>query len=354
MLHLIFLRSGILKYALLVGILTLMLQTNLFSQQDCGSKIQEAQKLYDLGMIDEISKMLAPCMEEGFTRNQKIEAYKLIILAYLFDDNQFEAEKTMVEFLKKYPEYEIMPNDPIEFVYLFESYKTTSVFSFGINAGFNLTDPRIMEPFTVFDLSNASTDNTMKPGFHVGIGLGKYISRKMMLNIEFNFASNNYGFYDEIKIPENDALNSVTYTERLYKFELPVSLAYEFTIKKIHYFVRGGFSAGKITGITGHASRKFADEITVSSEDQDIRHYRYNLLYHGIIGAGVRYKIPRGVLSFDIRANIGLNNIVRPEHRYENQEFLTKYYYLDDNFALNTFSLSASYYFSFYKPKKQR
>ena len=192
--------------ALLVGILALMLQTDLFSQEDCGSKMQEAQKLYDLGIIEELPQMLAPCMEEGFTRNQKIFSLQMIILAYLFHDNQFEAEKTMVEFLKKYPEYEIMPNDPIEFVYLFESYRTTSVFSFGINAGFNLTDPRIMEPFTVFDLSNTSTNNTMKPGFNVGIGLGRYISRKMMLNFEFNFAANNYGFYDEIKIPENDAL----------------------------------------------------------------------------------------------------------------------------------------------------
>jgi hypothetical protein len=352
--HFITQRSAIIKNTLLVGTLTFLLQINLFSQEDCGTKIQEAQKFYDLGMLEEIPQMLAPCMEVGFTRNQKIEAYKLIILSYLLNDNQFEAEKTMVEFLKKYPEYEIMPNDPIEFVYLFESYRTTSVFSFGINAGFNLTDPRIMEPFTVFDLSNTSTNNTMKPGFNVGIGLGRYISRKMMLNLEFNFTANNYGFYDEIKIPENDALNSVTYTERLYKLEVPLSLVYEFTIKKIHYFIRGGFSVSKITGITGHASRKFADEIPVSSEDQNISYYRQNLLYGGIVGAGVRYKIPRGVLTFDLRANIGLNNIVRPDHRYENQEFLTKYYYLDDNFSLNTFSLSASYYFSFYKPKKQR
>ena len=120
-----------------------------YAQDDCATKIQEAQKYYDQGMIDEIPKMLAPCMADGFTRTQKIEAYKLIILSYLFDDNQFEAEKTMLEFLKKYPEYEIMPNDPVEFVYLFESYRTTSVFSFGITAGFNFTDPRIIEPFHV-------------------------------------------------------------------------------------------------------------------------------------------------------------------------------------------------------------
>lgn len=347
-------KAGLMKNALLTGFLAIFLQADLLCQDDCGAKIQEAQKFYDLGMIEEIPQMLSPCMEEGFTRTQKIEAYKLIILSYLFDDNQFEAEKAMVEFLKKYPEYEIMPNDPIEFVYLFESYRTTSVFSFGVSAGFNLTDPRIIEPFTVFDLTGTSTKNTMKPGFNVGVGIGRYLSRKMILNLEFNFSSNSFGFYDETSIPGNDALNTVTYTERLYKLELPLSLTYDFTLKKIHYFIRGGFSVAKITGITGHPTHKFADEIPVSGEDQDISYYRQKMLYGGIAGAGVRYKVPRGMLIFDLRANIGLNNIVRPDRRYENQEFLTKYYYLDDDFSINTFSISASYYFSFYHPKKQR
>src|SRR4030042_613026 len=102
------------------------------AQDDCSKTLQEARNRYDLGMIDEIPKMLAPCMQEGFTRTQRIEAYKLLILAYLFDDDQFDAEKTMFEFLKKFPEYQIMPNDPVEFIHLFESYRTTSEFSFGI------------------------------------------------------------------------------------------------------------------------------------------------------------------------------------------------------------------------------
>ncbi len=73
----------------------------------------------------------------------------------------------MVEFLKKFPEYEIMPNDPVEFVYLFESYRTTSIFSFGFTAGFNLTDPRIIEPFSVFDQTNVTLEKHHETGFPV-------------------------------------------------------------------------------------------------------------------------------------------------------------------------------------------
>jgi hypothetical protein len=328
----------------------------LYSQDDCGTKIQEAQKYYDQGMIEEIPKMLAPCMESGFTHNQKIEAYKLIILSYLFDDNQFEAEKTMVEFLKKYPEYEIMPNDPVEFVYLFESYRTTSVFSFGLTAGFNLTDPRVIQPYSVFDLRNVSMKNTMKPGFQVGIGVGRYISRKMFFNLEFKFTENRYGFKDEIitPLPGTDGITSVTYSERLYKIMLPLSLSYEFNAKKVHYFLRTGFSVGKITGVTGIASRKYAEEMpAITEETQNMSYYRKNMLYTALIGTGIRYKVPRGVLTVELRTNLGLNNIVRPERRFENQQQIDKSYYIDDDFSFNSFSLSAGYYFSFYRPKKQ-
>ncbi len=351
-------RTGIVKSALLVTGLLLCITAPILSQENCASKIQEAQNLYDQGLIEEIPQMLAPCMEEGFNRSQKIEAYKLIIRSYLFDDNQFEAEKTMVEFLKKYPEYEIMPNDPIDFKYLFESYRTTSVFSFGPTVGFNLTDPRIMEPFTLFDKDRTSTKNQMKPGFNLGFGIGKYISRKFLLNLEFNFVSNSYSFEDEIRIPVSgsiDAINTITYIERMRKIEWPLTLVYEFAIRKSHYYIRGGFSAAKITSVAGHPSRKYSEEQPAITNDyEDISDFRKNILYGGILGGGMRYKVPRGMITLDLRVNIGLNNIVRSDRRYDNQNFVTKYYYLDDDFAINTVSLSAGYYVSFYKPKKQR
>lgn len=322
-----------------------------FAQEDCATKIQEARKLYDQGMIEEIPKMLAACMEEGFTRVQKTEAYKLIILSYLFDDNQFEAEKTMLEFLKKFPEYEVSPNDPIEFVYLFESYRTTSVFSFGITAGFNLTDPRIIEPFSTFDLSQAELKNSMKPGFQVGLGIGRYISKNMVLNIEFNFTSNQYKFTDEIHQPLIDGLSSVSYTEKIFKIEIPVYVAYEFNIQKVNCYVSLGASAAKITGATGESTRKFHENMqSLSGESTDVSAFRTNMLYSGLAGAGIRYKVPRGVITLGLRANFGINNIVTSD----NKEFIDKFYYRDDDFSLNTYALTAGYYFSFYKPKKQR
>jgi hypothetical protein len=325
----------------------------IYAQNDCSAKIKEAQRYYDQGMIDEIPNMLASCMADGFTRTQKIEGYKLIIMSYLFDENQFEAEKTMLEFLKKYPEYEIMPNDPVEFVYLFESYRTASVFSFGLIGGFNFTDPRIIEPFTTFDMNEATLTNTIKPGFQVGVGVERYMSRKFLLNIEAFFSLNQYEFTDD----RQDALSVsiVTFREKLYTVEIPVTISYEFAVKKTHFIARAGLSAAKITGVTGEPSRKyFPDLPAIPGTDMDIADYRKQMLYSGIVGVGLRYKVPRGIVSIDVRAKMGINNIVIDKKRWDNDLLLNQYHYLDDDFSLNMLSVSIGYYFSFYSPRKQR
>ncbi len=333
-------------------------QIPVYSQEDeCKNKIQEAREYYEQGQIDRIPDLLMPCIEEGFTRTQKMEAYKLLILAYLFDFNQAEAEKNMVEFLKKYPEYEISPNDPVEFVYLFESYRTTDVFSVGITAGFNITDPRIIEPFTALDYNIAKLKNTPKGGFQLGLGIARYISLNMLVNLELNFVQNQYSFTDKLTVPVingTDIINVIVYNEKLNKIEIPVTLAYEFYIRKINFFLRSGTSFSRIMGTKAQASRKYAKDIlSLSSEYMDVQDSRKKMLYGFIIGGGIRYKVPRGVILIDLRANFGINNIVKTEERYKNSTLLSKYYYIDDDFSLNVFSISAGYYFSFYTPSKK-
>jgi len=343
----------LLTYSLTILIGFHLFSVNSFAQDECASKIQEAQRFYDQGMIDEIPSMLAPCMAEGFTRTQRIEAYKLIIMSYLFDENQFEAERTMLEFLKKYPEYEIMPNDPVEFVYLFESYRTASIFSFGLVGGINVTDPRIIEPFSTFDLSEATLKNTIKPGFQVGLGIERYISRKFLLNLEVFLSLNQYMFSDERRNALTNTISYVTFREKLYNVEIPVTLSYEFTIHKTHFIIKAGASASKITGVSGVPTRKFSEDLqAITGSSMNMSAYRKQFLYSGIIGAGIRYKVPRGIVSLDLRAKMGFNSIVNTGKIDETLQ--NRFYYLDDNFSLNNLSLSVGYYFSFYSPRKQR
>jgi Outer membrane protein beta-barrel domain len=326
------------------------------AQDDCSKTLQEARNLYDLGMIDDIPKMLAPCMQEGFTRPQKIEAYKLLVLAYLFDDDQFDAEKTMTEFLKKYPEYEIMPNDPVEFIHLFETYRTTSEFCFGLMAGLNLTNPRIIEPFSMIDLSKGEfSDNTLS-GYQFGIAGGRYITKRMMLNLELHFGQNHYSFTDKDTLTKQDGYKldeSYTFEEKLKRVSLPVTIMYEINSGKLLYFIRAGASVNYVLSVSGLPSG-INNKQPIPGSVTDMKDYRNTFYFNAIAGVGMHYNIPRGFIALDIRYNYGISNIVKSEKRFENTYLYSQFKYLDDDFSLNAFSFSVGYYFSFYNPKKTK
>ena len=329
----------------------------LIGQEDCLKSFQRAKRLYDQGMIDEIPEILAPCIESGFTRAQNIEAYKLIILAYLFDDDQYKAEKSMLEFLKKYPEYEIMPNDPVEFVYLFESYKTKAIISLGFTFGPNFTNPRIIEPYVAGDLTKSSSTNSTGAGFQVGFNISRYITGRIFMDLGVNYKKSQYSFKDDIKyLYKADEQNTkVTFNENISRLDIPLIIACEIIkTRNINCYLSGGFNIGNISRVTGIPSKTRGEDMPAETgADIIMTDFRENTLYSGIVGMGIKYKVPRGFLICDLRYYIGLHNIFIPENRNEIANLWAKYQYVDDDYSISSFTVSVGYYFSFYQPKKQ-
>jgi hypothetical protein len=345
-----------LKYICIIFFI--FIQLGLAAQENCIKSFQRARRLYDQGMIDEIPEILAPCIEAGFTRNQKIEAYKLIILAYLFDDDQYEAEKAMLEFLKKYPEYEIMPSDPVEFVYLFESYKTKAIISLGFTFGPNLTNPRIIERYVAGDITRCSSANSTGAGFQAGFNVSRYITNRVFVNLGAIYKTSQYSFMDNMKViykGDEERLAKITFDETVSRLDIPFSIAYEIIkTRNINYYLSGGFSAGNISKATGIPSISTSEDLpAVTGADIIMTDFRETILYSGIIGTGIKYKVPRGFLIFDLQYSIGINNIVIPETRNEISDLWSAYYYIDDDYSVNSLTIAVGYYFSFYQPKKQ-
>ncbi|NJK85472.1 MAG: PorT family protein [Bacteroidales bacterium] len=191
----------------------------------------EAQKLFKQGIIDEIDDVLQPCINRGFTHNQRSEAYKLIIYVSLLNGDQAKAESTMLSFLKENPKYEIMPDDPVEFVYFFEMYKSKSVFSVGFMSGPNFTNPSVKKSITSGDMNNTESSNQSGPGFHAGIAANRYISPHLFINLECNYIFNSYQFTDKYKKLGNFEVNPlydiVVYKEKINRIEIPLSAGYE-------------------------------------------------------------------------------------------------------------------------------
>jgi len=345
---------------LIIFILLLSLNSAIYAQKSCLNTLREAKELYEQGLIDEIPDLLADCMESGFTRAQRVEAYKLIILAYLFDDDQFAAEKMMDEFLKKFPEYEIMPSDPVEFVYLLESYKTSSFYSINLIFGPTFSNRRITESYSAMDNSLTEFSDRIGTGFQIGFGVSRNLWKDVNGNIGVIYSINNYSYGGittaqlELEGQPVEELNfaDLPAEERMTIVSVPLSLTYSFGKGNLNYVGRIGGSFGFMTAASISPARSQPEFETIS-ETVDIKDRRNNLYYAGILGAGLEYKIPRGFLVLDIRYQVGLQDMTIG-NRYNSPRLIGRYFHIDDDYRLDYVSISVGYHFSIYQSKKNR
>jgi len=96
------------KLALLMVLIVFGLPVN--AQTDCVAKLDSAKMLFNSGQIEEIPSLLEPCLRIGFAKQDKIQAYLLLIQVYLFDTNREKAQQVMSEFLHSFPDYDIQPS----------------------------------------------------------------------------------------------------------------------------------------------------------------------------------------------------------------------------------------------------
>ncbi|MBE9461783.1 TonB-dependent receptor plug domain-containing protein [Dyadobacter subterraneus] len=78
-----------------------------YGQDICGEfKIAEAQKKYSNGNFQEVFGLLDPCLKEGFTDLEKINAYKILSMTYLAIDSTEKATENIKQMLTMNPAYE--------------------------------------------------------------------------------------------------------------------------------------------------------------------------------------------------------------------------------------------------------
>lgn len=346
------------KFCCIIVFVVTVLNISFSQQEDCIFKLQEAEKLYSQGLVEQIPELLDPCINKGLSKEDRLQAYKLIIISYLFDDNQEEADNSMLGFLKLFPEYEVSPTDPAEFVQLFESYSNIPVYSFGLSGGLNFSNVFLKEQYGTHNYNQSRNEyNSSGFGYQVGIKINRHIVDKLEFNFELLLKQNKFENLVYIPNLDNIEYNELSFIETQTRFEIPLSFTYDFEYGKFKPFLRAGFSVGYLSNVNGKITRKFIDNsqnADVKGPDINIQEYRKQVNYQGIIGGGVKYPIPKGYIMLDIRYNLGLSNQVIQENRIiSNSEQIWKYHYIDNNFTLNDISLSVGYVYLLYKPKRK-
>jgi len=317
----------------------------------CVQLLRDAEKTYEAGRIDVIEGMLSPCIEkDGFSKFEKLQAYRLIILSKLFDNRDEEANTYFLELIKTDPEYQPNPvTDPSEFIDLFNSYRTTPIYALGFKVGMNLTKPSSYVPYGVNDTEGNTGSYKAFMNVQFGFNADVYLSKKFTLGADLLFSIKKYQY-------ENTLLDfsELTVKETQMWLELPIVLKYTMGQKKLRYYLQAGGAVSMILNSTADITRK--DVNTQSNQaigpNVDTRDLRNMFNYSLVAGGGLRYKAGYGYLVLDVKYMHGLNNISNSDNKYNNSDLVYKYGYIDNNFTLNSLMFSVGYYKTFYKPKK--
>lgn len=335
--------------------------TGLLAQdKDCAVKLSEAQEQFSLGQIEEVPGLLVNCIKSGFTREERIQAFKLLINSYIFDDNMALAEQYMLDFLKRYPEYEIVATDPSEFVDLYREFDNEPRFSVGVYGGLNLSNVRSFETFGVGSLTGIEDGlngngeyKSSGFGYQVGVSYNLNLGSGFEIGIEPMIIQNTYEFESR---PFDWAY--IEYSEDQLRVDLPVSLIYTLNKenKTVPYF-RLGVKTSYLLVAKSDSKRSYlgtSDFEDVTGSEQEIQDARMLNNYWGVFGGGLRYKIPGAYIFLDVRYNLGLANQVNSNSRNNGlDENVWLYYYLQDDFFLDDLSFSIGISKTFYRPRRK-
>ncbi len=328
------------------------------SSDECNENLANAQTAFDEGKVSQAEVLLEPCME-NFDREEKLIAYRLLVIAYLYTNDDEKAEINMRNLLLINPEYRLKPNDPAEFVEMYKSFRTRPVWVFGAKLGGNLTRVNAYNFYSTDNLNVQTMSYTSLLGFHIGLTAIKPITNKIEILAELNFIRQSYKFETQMF----DYVTPFIFTENISWGNVPILLKYNFRDKYdfnkvgIKPYVTIGVSGSYMLAASGTSVRN--DVVTaeirrsVTGVATDLLPYRNKIGVNAILGFGAEYKIGRGNLVVDARYMYGILNVASPTKRYENQKDIFKYGYVDNDFRLGTIMFSGGYYLPIYNPKRR-
>lgn len=321
---------------------------SLWAQSTCSQNLLAAQRKYDQGLLSEVDALLSSCIQEGFSKAERLQAYRLLILSNLFLDESEKAEELMFNLLKLEPNYKAnVLVDPSEYLQLYNSYRAVPVFAVGLRGGVNSTSVRILNRYNFGNTDQAAETYSNIPSLSFGISTYTTVYKRLLLTVDFLYASRSYALND----PFLDFV--LLYEEILNTLEIPIGLSY--VLRKGNYkpYVSVGIAPAFLLAANATADRS-RDNGTKEATGPalEIDEIRKDWNISGYAAAGLRKKFGRSEVFAEARYYRGFTNIPVIDKRYSNVELVYRYGHIDNDFTLNNLMISAGFIQNFYHVKK--
>lgn len=343
-----------------------IMSRSLMAQNVCLEKLSTAENSFETGHLYEIYDLIAECLENGFSREDKIRAYRLLSITYLYLDEHEKAEESYLSLLRLNPEYK--PNtliDPTELFHLHHKFLTSPRWSIlMIKVGGDLS---FVKPYNLYNTDGvgynyfAIQDNIENKkakeylpaaGFFLGAGVKYGLSHTFSFTGELLFKLNRFKVRDNIL-----GHTTLQFNEDQYNLEIPVLFNMCLSNSKWKPYVFGG---GSLNFMVHSAAKNLVIERTQGATvlpetgpSVSLISNRNRFGYSVIVGGGVHYKVGVNYLLLEIRHTFGLKSISSTNNRFDNDEMLYKYMYIDDDMRLNNLMFSISYLKPLYNPRRK-
>lgn len=334
---------------LTLALFALLICSVSFGQNACSGKLADAKFLFESGQIEEIPSILDSCMHKGFSRDQKIQAYRLLIQVYLFDYNPIKANQIMDQMLHDIKDYKLQPTDPVEFIELFNTYRLYPTWGIGLKSEINLSSINVIKNYSIASTNAADKSyEPIEPGWNAGISLNRFFANKLWVTASLVYQTMNYSSHEWINQKQGEAL---TFREKNSMFSFPIIFNYAILNKTVSPFIYGGAQLAYLY----HAKASlFPSSITDYHFTGNVTNSRnnYNIFASG--GLGLSVKSTSGLYLISVGYDYNLSSYTKSDKRYSNLNDILTNQHLDDNFRINKFNLSLSYSHLFYRIKKKQ
>jgi hypothetical protein len=314
-------------------------------------RLRLARSIYEQGRLSELPDQLGQVIREGSTE-EKVEAYKLLTLTYIYMEEPAKADEAMLALLKTDPEFKTNEAiDPAEFIALFNTFRTEPIFRVGLKGGMNASQPNVRSFFPTTDGTSAYR---YRLGFQGGFSGEMPLSARLTLAADLQFHIRSFGI-----AADHDTRFSLGEAAREVQRSafMPMGVQYDLLNTKKPdqtpwrpYLLGGGYLDYFVS-----ASNTIETEVTDKSGVPE-RVYampNYFRLNYGLqVGGGIKRKIKTSVFSAEIRFLYGLRAITNDEQVFDVQAMVFDNHFVHGKFAMNSLQVSLSYMFNTYKPKK--
>ena len=339
---------------LLTFVLLFLISSSAIAQEkgSCAEKLKIAQTLFENGQVDQVPLILKDCLKSGFTREEALTAYKLLIQSSLFEDELKEADSAMLSFLKKNPEYRISLTDHSSFVNLYNSFKVKPLVQIAFHIGTNLPFITVQKVNYTAGIPGKSSYDSKPFNLFASFEAKFELTRKIELNAEVGYSRISFSNVEEFL-----GFGETTYAEEQMRIEVPVSLTYNFISSgRFKTYGRLGLGPAFTFGSTAQAGFDPTDvnnPFRRTGSDLDRVDSRIPVDIFAQIGIGLKYKIRNGFFFTEIRSNFSFRNQAVTGGSSA-KELSTWYFYEDDEFRSNALNFSIGYIHIFYRPSKKK